>query len=240
VRPFKTPLTEVAAQIDLSTAGLVEFRARSFYAAIQAEYPQVQRLPVVLVGDSVPNQQFHLPAYRFFTGDGKGAVQLGPRMMSVNALSWEDGFEGYRSTLHSIMDRYVAAMQNELVLGFSLGFYNRIPTQDIAEAREIYRLQLSDEDVLFRELSYQSVQMTRAGIVVTQVATAQPEERMPEHHLIVNNIVRMTPPGEQRPVRDVVEEWRAWIEVAHDVAKEVFWNSLTPEAQTSWKETAPN
>jgi uncharacterized protein (TIGR04255 family) len=238
-RPFKTPLAEVSAQIDLSTSGLVEFRARSFYDTIKEEYPRTQRLPVILVGEPLPNQAVHLPAYRFFSADGKCAVQLGPRMVSVNALSWDMGFEGYRKTAHSIVDRYARAMPDELVIGYTLGFYNRIPTADIEEARRYYDLDVVKDDILFDELSYQSLRNTRAGLIVTQVAAAQPDERMNEKHLIVNNIVRCNLGDDQHSVKDVVVHWREWLEVAHEVAKEVFWNSLTQEAQNLWLKTVP-
>jgi uncharacterized protein (TIGR04255 family) len=238
VRPFQTPLSEVSAQIDLTTTGLVEFRARSFHETIKDEYPRVQRLPVFLVEDPVPGQQFHMPAYRFFNAEGTCAVQLGPRMMSVNALTWDKKWEGYRTTARSVVDRYVQAMPDEMVMGYSIGFYNRIRAADMEEALSIYRLEATTKDTLFDELSYQTLRQFDVGVVVTQVAVALPDERVSEKHLMVNNIVRRRIEKEQS-VKDIVAEWRVWLEAAHEVAKELFWSSLTPEAQKSWKETVP-
>lgn len=240
LRPFQTPLSEVSAQIDLVTSGLVEFRARSFYDAIKSGYPRTQRLPVFLVGEPVANQQYHIPAYRFFSGDGRCAIQLGPRMMSVNALSWDGGFEAYRETAFSIMDRYAEVMPDEMVTAYSIGFYNRIAVADLEEARAVYRLQIGDNRTLFDQLSYQSLHSSDAGLVLTQVAAAQPDERMNEKHLMVNNLIRNTINDNPQTVKDIIPDWRAWFEKAHIVAKDVFWNSLTPEAQKSWQETVPS
>jgi uncharacterized protein (TIGR04255 family) len=241
VRPFQTPLSEVSAQIDLSTAGLVEFRARSFYEKIKDDYPRTQKLPVLLVGDPAPNLQYHLPAYRFFSGDAKSAVQPGPRMMSVNALSWDKKFEGYRAMAYSIVDKYAASMPDEPVMAFSIGFYNRIPVADIAEARSLFKLEVADDVTSFEELSYQSRRACDAGILLTQVATAPPDERVGENHLVVNNIVRrVLADSDQRTVEDIVVDWQKWLVHAHSIAKDVFWNSLTPAAQKSWNETVPS
>ena len=240
MRPFSTPLAEVATQVDLDTSTLVEFRAQSFYEAVKSEYPKIQRLPMVLVADPSQLQNLHVAAYRFFTEDNKGVIQLGPRMITVNALTWAPGYEAYRDATFGIIEKFRAINPNELVTSYSIGFYNRIPAADLAEAQSILRLNLNiDEHTQFDELSYQSARSETIGSVLTQVAVAQPDERMREKHLMVNNIIRRSFMPNPRSVADMEQEWRVWFEQAHRLAKDIFWNALTPEAQASWKSTAP-
>jgi len=240
MRPFNTPLAEVSTQVDLDTSTLVEFRARSFYNAVKDEYPKVQRLPMVLVADPSQLQNLHVAAYRFFREDNKGVIQVGPRMMTVNALTWEPGYEAYRDTAFGIMEKFRTVNPDELVMGCSIGFYNRIPAADLAEAQSILRMNFNtDEHTQFDELSYQSARSVDIGSVLMQVAVAQPDERMREKHLMVNNIIRRSFMPNPRSLTEIEHEWRAWFEQAHELAKDIFWNSLTPEAQASWKATAP-
>lgn len=161
-------------------------------------------------------------------------------MISVNALSWDTKFEGYRIMAYSIIDKYASSMPDEPVMGYSIGFYNRIPAADIAEVQSFFKLELGDEKTSFEELSYQRRRVCEAGSLLIQVATAPPDERMSEKHLIVNNIVRRVfSEDEKRTVKDIQSEWQEWLVKAHAVAKDVFWDSLTPAAQKSWKETVP-
>ncbi len=241
MRPFHTPLAEVSSQIDLDTQSLVEFRARSFYEAVKVEYPRVQRLPVVLVADASQIQNLHVPAYRFFSADNTGVVQVGPRMVTVNALKWDSGFEGYRDAAFRIVEKFRLVNPNERVMGCSIGFYNRIPAADLAEAREILRFALNiDDRTQFDELSYQSVRTVQDGTVLMQVAVGQPDEQMREKHLMVNNIVRRNFHPAMPTLTELEAEWRAWFERAHEIAKDIFWSSLTDEAQDSWKRTVPS
>jgi len=241
MRPFQTPLAEVSSQIDLDTQSLVEFRARSFYDVVKGEFPKVLRLPVVLVADPSQLQNLHVPAYRFYREDNTSVVQVGPRMMAVNALTWQDGFEGYRDTAFRIVEKFCEVNPEERVMGCTLGFYNRIPAADFAEAREILRIALNtDASTQFDELSYQSVRSIDGGTLLMQVVVAPPDDRMREKHLMVNNVVRRSFMPEMPTLAVIQEEWRSWFETAHEIAKDIFWNSLTDEAQASWKATVPS
>jgi uncharacterized protein (TIGR04255 family) len=161
-------------------------------------------------------------------------------MMTINALTWEFGYEAYRDEAFKIMDKFRETLPDESVIGYSLGFYNRIPAADLEEASAILRLRFQiNDDTQFDELSYQSARHIKIGSVLMQVAVAQPDERVREKHLLVNNIVRRSLAGKPVAVKDIEGEWRAWFEQAHDVAKDIFWNSLTPAAQESWKSTSP-
>lgn len=235
-RPFLTPLSEVSAQLDLDVRSLVEFRAQSVYNALSKTYPNVQRLPVFLVteADSVPN--VFTPGYRFYSEDGKRIVQIGPRMISLNTVNWEPGFENYRDALVEVFNTFNDIMGETRIQRYSLGFYNRLPVSDLDEIREIINVPIElGKDAQFEGLGWQTVRSAKVGDIATQVSLRDPDERTPEPHLGVNNIIQHTL-DEPRPLRDEIDNWRAWIDAANAEARENFWNLLSPAAQKSWKQ----
>jgi len=238
-RPFRTPLFEVVAEVDLAIEGLVELRAQSLHDILGAEYPGVQRLPVVLVADIAAVQNAHAAAYRFYNADGRRIVQVGPRVVALNTLTWEPGYDDYRDAAYRVMEAYRSVAPRAPVYRYHLAFYNRVPVRDLDEAQALFRFPFAvTPDTAFRELAWQSALNTNVGSVLSTVAVALPDERTPEHFLSVTNIVRQELPT-VTPFEEMLDAWRAWFDEAHLKAREIFWNSLTAAAQASWRESDP-
>jgi hypothetical protein len=137
------------------------------------------------------------------------------------------------------MELYGSVMPDAPVFRFMLAFYNRILAADLSEAQCLLRIPLPvSGNTEFRELAWQSALSTDVGSVLMQVAVASPDERTPEQYLAVNNIIRYELPA-ITPFKSIVGQWRAWFDHAHDVARQIFWDSLTPAAQESWRESDP-
>jgi uncharacterized protein (TIGR04255 family) len=238
-RPFRTPLFEVVAEIDLALEGLVELRAQSLHDALVDEYPTVQRLSVLLVADTSTIQNAHAPAYRFYNADGRRIVQVGPRMISLNTLTWESGYENYRDAAYRVMDAYCKTTPRAPVYRYHLGFYNRIASADLEEAQQLVRFPFAvNPETAYRELAWQSVQNTDVGSILMQFGVAPPDERTPESYLSVVNTVRYELPT-VTSFEAAIDGWRTWFDQAHEKARQIFWESLMPAAQKSWVENDP-
>jgi uncharacterized protein (TIGR04255 family) len=237
-RPLKTPLFEVSAEVHFALEPVVEFPARSFYELMQGQYPAVQRVPTFLVADptQLAAQNLHMPAYRFFDEAGSRVVQVGPRMVSLNTLTWQPGYEDYRAAALDVIAKYAELNPKTPVIRYALGFYNRIPAADLSEALEIINVPMPiAKNTSFKEFFWQVAQSTDAGSVLSQVATMNPDDRTPESYIAINNIVRFDLSVVQE-FSNTIKGWVEWLDAAHDIAKNTLWNQLTETAQQSWQE----
>ncbi len=232
MRPFKTPLYEVSTELITAHQDVADFRAHSFYDAIKAELPAFQQYPLLLVDPRMQGPGINpTPAiYRFVGSEGNRFVSIGPRILAVNRLRW-NGYPEYRDFVARIAGLYLDFCTVSPVERFSIGFYNRVPVTDLAELREIIaNMPPFPPGMLIEAFTFQFTRHLDLGLVVTQLMMRPPDQFTPEPFLAINNIIR----------RDNVtgfdlSNWLPWLDAAHEAAKRLLWETLTTEAQESWK-----
>ncbi|MBC5829212.1 MAG: TIGR04255 family protein [Candidatus Eremiobacteraeota bacterium] len=235
MRPFETPLVEVAFEVQFRREDLVEFRARTFYAEIRSEFPQVESLPLFMVA---PQQGPNAPpipptaAYRFFDSGRTRIVQIGPRLFGVNVLVWS-GYQAFRDLVTSTLQRFADMTLGAIVDQTSISFINRIIASSVEELRAILTIPIPTRTgMVFPEFVSQFSSNTSLGSVLTQVMTMSPDNRTPHPYFNLNNIFRRRV---EMPlhVPDIV----LWMDAAHDSARRLMLESLTPQARESWDTT---
>jgi uncharacterized protein (TIGR04255 family) len=239
-RPFTTPLFEAIVEMHFDPAPPVELPARSLFEALRDEYPIESRLPVVLIPDAQQAVNLFAPAYRFYSPDLSFIVQIGPRMIAVNTVAsrvkWQ-GWGKFRDSSERVFRQYSDLNANARVIRLQLSFFNRIPASSLEEVRSFFNFALpGPSDTLPSDYSFQFTFPSRAGSVVRQFALMPPDATTPVPFLAVNTII-------QRPVdgpvfRTALDDWRGWVEIAHETSKDTFYNSLSDEARKSWDESA--
>lgn len=230
---FSTPLTEVCAQINFVRPAVIEFRAASLFEALSSRFSRVEPVPFLLV----PPTQTGGPepaAYRFLNDDGSMMVQFGPTLMAVNAFKWP-GFPAFAEIVEWVTRQYESAMPRNMVAGYSLGFYNKVPIQRVSDLPEIFDVQFHiDDRTLEDEFVLQFARNANTGSLLTQFLITPMQQGESTRTIAVNNIVRHVTPS---LVALDVTQWMSWLHDAHEEAKDAFWNSLTPDAQSAWEET---
>jgi uncharacterized protein (TIGR04255 family) len=210
-------------------------RTQTIFELVKDQFPNVQQLPVILTPinpANLPNPA--PPAYRFFSPEGDSIVQIGPRMFAVNMLKWDRGYGYFQDCLVRATRAFAEAMGKPLIQRYSLGFYNRFPASSVEEVSELLKVSLPPGDLRFEQLVLQWLRETETGQLLSQISTMPPDERMAEQYVSLNNIFStMLSPATPLDV----EHWLAWIDRTHQIARDVFWEMLTPEAQNAWKES---
>jgi uncharacterized protein (TIGR04255 family) len=235
MRPFVTPLFEVSTEANLGLQTVVDFRARSFYASIESRCPIVQQFPVFIVPpeQATPEQlQATPPVYRFSSDGDAYSVAIGPRMFAANVRRWP-GYGSYRDFVELVAARYLELSYEPTVQHHSVGFYNRIPVASIDELREVVDAPFDFRgDVTLYELFSQSAKKTEVGSLLTQMFVMAPGPGLNEPHLVINNIIRSSDASGQSkdPSRLL-----AWLDAAHEIAREALWGTLSEQARNSWK-----
>lgn len=195
----------------------------------------MEPVPFLLVPPDVTGGAQEPPAYRYLSEDNGLMVQYGPTMLAVNAIRWP-GYEAFIDIVRWVAAQFYEVASDSLITGYSLGFYNRISIKAILDLRQILRFQLNiDETTMASEFVCQFARRVDEGSMLTQIITspvAMPDESI--RIVGVNNIVRLSLDAKKY----VVADWCAWLDRAHERAKEEFWNSLTPETQKAWEATA--
>lgn len=240
-RRFETPLFEVVAEIHLDPSDLVELPARSYYSSLDGKYPQVQRMPLVLVSDPAHATNPFAPAYRFFNEDQTLIVQIGPRLIALNAvmakIPWP-GWAYFKDRFPEVFHPYVALNQDAPVLRFSLSFYNRIALDDLGELTEIFAMNEvpSPANALDLDYSYKFSTPSEVGTITRHYLIMPPDAAAPCPYLAVNTIAR----HELHSMRleDAFKQWQDWVETAHRICKDTFYNSLSKRSRVSWDENS--
>jgi uncharacterized protein (TIGR04255 family) len=214
---------------------LLEFRIDSFYKKIAAEFPTIDGLPYIIVPPptEVAPAQLYAPAYRFHDKSGQYLVQAGPNLLAINAVAWDAGYSGFRKIVEHVTTAWREVHVGELAANYSLGFYNKIAVSDVDDVSWLLSepLPLSAADT-FAGFSLQKSQPTKCGAFTSQVVTVE-DGSTKERHLLVNNFINYS--AEPRPLD--VAEWLDWIDRAHELAKDYFWNTLSGHAQDAWNRT---
>jgi uncharacterized protein (TIGR04255 family) len=236
LRPLVTPLFEVSTELDFEFRPEVEFRAKSFHTAIAERCPSRQQFPLVLVPPDqlTPEQLNATPAvYRFHALDNKFSAFVGTRMVAANVMSWP-GYPSYREFVENIIGLYLDLMDNPTPFRQSVGFYNRIPIQNIEEFNEILAQPppLAD-DASLEGLVYQVNRRTSVGVALTQMLMRPPDQKTSEPFLAVNNIIQTPCDGQQFALGQLLN----WLDQAHDVGKGMIWTMLSEQARSSWSKT---
>jgi uncharacterized protein (TIGR04255 family) len=233
LRPFVTPLHEVSAEINLASQQVAEFRGRSFYAGVAADFPQVHQFPLIFVPPEsiTPEQLAATPAiYRFSSADAQRSIFIGTRMVAANTTSWP-GYPAYKKFASDVVSRYTGLHAPCTVERHSIGFYNRIPVASIDELREVVDASFDLRgDVALFELVAQSARMTAAGSVLTQLFMQPPDAITTEPFLAINNIIRSNALAGAFDM----ERWLTWLDLAHDEGRDAIWNILSAAAKESW------
>lgn len=233
IRPFDTPLVEVAFEMQLRPGDVIEFRARTFHGHISNEFPQFERLPLFLVPpENNPVPIPPSPAYRFQSNDGQRMVQLGPRILAVNMLRWE-GYPAYRALVEKVVGVFVDVTPDCKPDRVSVAFINRIPAQSIEEMRAILAAPLPERPgITFPEFVSQFACNNELGSILTQIATMPPDERTHSPYINLSHIFRRSVDETVR-----IDEMLNWLDAAHEQARELMLASLTPDARRSWDES---
>lgn len=159
-------------------------------------------------------------------------------MVTYNVVKWE-GYEAFKAGACRLVDTFRAVMGAEIAIYQSrLSFFNQIPMADFAEFRErlIAGRSSAGNTTLTEFFSNSNVQLPEQGMVLTQIQAFPPDARTPEPYMAVNISVKS-----ETPTLALlnITEWEPWLDIAHQQAKDMLWNSLTVEAQESWKENDP-
>lgn len=175
------------------------------------------------------------PAYRFLTEDGGILVQYGPTLLSINATRYP-GFPAYLEVVRWVGEQFASISPEASVNGYSLGFYNRISIKSVQDIKSLFRFHLNiDDSTMASEFVCQFSHRVPEGSLLTQIVTTPiPAVEESIKSLSVNNIVRHSF-ASSKPFD--LEDWCRWLQPAHERAKAMFWDNLTPETQRAWDST---
>ena len=238
-----SPLLASTAELRFSSALPAAALFGLLYTAERDRYPQVQQLPAASLPEQFvkadPNLQFQ-PHYRIQSAKGGPAIQLGPRVISVNAETGAQHIdvayiEGELSRLLEVFDGFQVITSYDRL---GLRYINFFEGQNVAE-RSTFKFSLEDMDLQQHEinlrvqipegefkagLNFMSHAQVAVGLQLQLTTTAPPDAKRGSLIDIDVFAEPLVLSGESRP-----RQLATKLVAAHDVAKRLFFKTLTDD-----------